>query len=72
MQEEGEVIESLAPEGPPEEVLEVISREGVLEINTPIAKTAGIIEDLGRISYPEGVNGPKLELNVNLRKGKFR
>ena len=33
---------------------------------------ARIIEDLGHISYPEGVDGPKPELNVNSRKGKFR
>ena len=39
MQEEGEVIESPPPEGPPEEVSEVIPREETLETNTPIAKT---------------------------------
>ena len=72
MEEEGEATESPAPEGSPEEVLEVISRKEVPEINTPIANTAGTTEDPGHISYPEGVNGPKLELNVNSRKGKFR
>ena len=34
--------------------------------------TARIIEDLGHISYPEGVISPKPELNVNSKKGKFR
>jgi Eukaryotic translation initiation factor 4G1 len=34
--------------------------------------TARFIEDINRISYPEGVKGPKAELNVNTEKGKFR
>ena len=34
--------------------------------------TARIIEDLGHISYPDGVTSPKPELNVNSKKGKFR
>ena len=72
MQDEGEVIENPTPEGAPEEVLEVISRQDIPETNTPIATTAGTTEDPGHISYPEGANGPKLELNVNSRKGKFR
>lgn len=33
--------------------------------------TARMIEDLGLISYPEGITGPKPELNVNSTKGKF-
>ena len=33
--------------------------------------TARIIEDLGHISYPEGVTGPRPELNVNSKNGKF-
>lgn len=33
--------------------------------------TARPIEDLGYISYPEGVTGPNPELNVNSKKGKF-
>lgn len=32
---------------------------------------ARMIEDLGLISYPEGIVGPKPELNVNSTKGKF-
>jgi translation initiation factor 4G len=32
---------------------------------------AKIIEDLSHISYPEGVIGPKPELNVNSKKGGF-
>lgn len=34
--------------------------------------TARIIEDIGTIQYPEGVRSPKVELNVNAQKGKFR
>ena len=34
--------------------------------------TARIIEDLGHISYPDGITSPKVELNVNSKKGKFR
>lgn len=34
--------------------------------------TARIIEDLGSVSYPEGIRSPKIELNVNAKHGKFR
>ncbi|KAL0571793.1 hypothetical protein V5O48_010167 [Marasmius crinis-equi] len=34
--------------------------------------TARIIDDLGRVPYPEGVRSPKVELNVNAQSGKFR
>ncbi|TFY58489.1 hypothetical protein EVJ58_g6388 [Rhodofomes roseus] len=34
--------------------------------------TARIIEDLGSVSYPEGIRSPKVELNVNAKHGKFR
>ncbi|TFY73543.1 hypothetical protein EWM64_g10469, partial [Hericium alpestre] len=34
--------------------------------------TARIIEDLGRVQYPEGIKSPKVELNVNAPAGKFR
>ena len=34
--------------------------------------TARIVEDLGHISYPEGIVSPKPELNVNSKSGKFR
>ncbi|KAI9439810.1 hypothetical protein H4582DRAFT_1813000 [Lactarius indigo] len=34
--------------------------------------TARHIEDLSRITYPEGVKSPKVELNVNTQNGKFR
>ena len=30
------------------------------------------IDDLKRISYPEGIVGPKRELNVNAKEGRFR
>jgi translation initiation factor 4G len=34
--------------------------------------TARVIDDLGRVPYPEGVKSPKVELNINARDGKFR
>jgi translation initiation factor 4G len=34
--------------------------------------TARYIEDINRITYPQGIKSPKLELNVNTQKGKFR
>ncbi|KAI0368980.1 hypothetical protein BV20DRAFT_997562 [Pilatotrama ljubarskyi] len=34
--------------------------------------TARIIEDIGSIEYPEGIQSPKPELNVNAKQGKFR
>ena len=34
--------------------------------------TARFIEDLDRVSYPEGICNPKPELNANSKEGKFR
>ena len=34
--------------------------------------TARHIEDINRITYPQGIKSPRLELNVNTQKGKFR
>ncbi|KAE9400630.1 hypothetical protein BT96DRAFT_857110 [Gymnopus androsaceus JB14] len=34
--------------------------------------TARIIDDLGRVPYPEGIRSPKIELNVNAKDSKFR
>ena len=33
--------------------------------------TARHIEDINRITYPEGINGPEVHLNANIQKGKF-
>jgi len=33
--------------------------------------TARHIEDINRITYPQGIKSPKLELNVNTQNGKF-
>lgn len=33
---------------------------------------ARVIDDLGRVPYPEGIQSPKIELNVNAKNGKFR
>jgi hypothetical protein len=48
-------------------------------INTKIAPplpsvpaTAPYIEDIDLITYPQGINRPIAELNVNTQKGKFR
>lgn len=30
------------------------------------------ISDLSTVTYPEGINGPKVELNVDTKNGKFR
>ncbi|KAF7315064.1 MI domain-containing protein [Mycena indigotica] len=48
-----------------------------LKTNIPSAlpsalATARIIEDLSRITYPENIQSPKLELNANAKDGKFR
>jgi hypothetical protein len=34
--------------------------------------TARYIEDINRITYPEGIKSPNVELNVNAQRGKFR
>jgi hypothetical protein len=34
--------------------------------------TARHIEDINRITYPEGIKSPNVELNVDTQKGKFR
>ncbi|KAK0195866.1 hypothetical protein F5146DRAFT_308587 [Armillaria mellea] len=33
---------------------------------------ARIIDDLGCIPYPEGIKGPRVELNINAKDGRFR
>ena len=38
----------------------------------PVLARARIVEDLDLISYPEGVTGPKPQLNANSKKGMFR
>ena len=58
-------------------------RPGPLDLsstmNKPIAaplpsalSTARRIEDIGSIEYPEGIKSPKVELNIDAKKGKFR
>jgi hypothetical protein len=34
--------------------------------------TARVIENLNEVAYPEGIMGPKVELNANVRDGRFR
>ncbi|GAW10500.1 eukaryotic initiation factor 4f subunit p130 [Lentinula edodes] len=80
-EEEGEVIRINTAR--PSEPLPK-RRPGPLDLSTVAVKTnlpppipsalatARIIEDLGRISYPEGVQSPKVKLNVNAKDGNFR
>ncbi len=37
-----------------------------------VLATARIIDDLGRVPYPEGIKRPRVELNINAKDGKFR
>ncbi|TBU30206.1 hypothetical protein BD311DRAFT_754942 [Dichomitus squalens] len=85
--EEGEVQESeqaavATDEATKEEAKDQVSDKVPLRTDTtgrgiPAAlpsalATAQIIEDIGSIQYPEGVQSPKPELNVNAKRGKFR
>ncbi|KAJ7782644.1 hypothetical protein B0H16DRAFT_1493850 [Mycena metata] len=50
---------------------------GTLKTNIPAAlpsalATARIIDDLSRVPYPENIQSPKVELNINAKDGKFR
>ncbi|KAF7297932.1 MI domain-containing protein [Mycena chlorophos] len=50
---------------------------GTLKSNVPAPlpsalATARIIDDLSRVPYPENIQSPKIELNVNAKDGKFR
>ena len=49
---------------------------GAVKPNAPatlhVLARARIVEDLDLISHPEGVTGPKPQLNVNSKKGMFR
>ncbi|KAJ3754523.1 hypothetical protein EV360DRAFT_51498 [Lentinula raphanica] len=59
-------------------------RPGRLDLSTVASKpnipaplpsalaTARVIDDLGRVPYPVGVQSPKVELNANAKDGKFR
>lgn len=39
---------------------------------TPAVARARPIEDISRVSYPEGIRHPKAELNVGACRGKYR
>ncbi|KAH8996888.1 eukaryotic translation initiation factor 4G1, eIF4E-binding domain-containing protein [Lactarius akahatsu] len=43
----------------------------LLPVPTSALATVRPIEDLNRISYPEGIKNPKAELNVNAQKGRY-
>ncbi|KAK0454526.1 hypothetical protein EV421DRAFT_422018 [Armillaria borealis] len=57
-------------------------RPGPLDLSTTKANipaplpsalaTARIIDDLGRVPYPEGIKSPRVDLNINAKDGKFR
>ena len=58
-----------------EERARVAAEETVKAEITPLPSaitTARIIDDLGRVPYPEGIKSPKVELNINAKDGKFR
>ncbi|KAJ3791761.1 hypothetical protein GGU11DRAFT_825008 [Lentinula aff. detonsa] len=40
--------------------------------NIPAPLPSALATALGRVPYPEGVQSPKIELNVNAKDGKFR
>ncbi|KAG1739093.1 eukaryotic translation initiation factor 4G1, eIF4E-binding domain-containing protein, partial [Suillus paluster] len=40
--------------------------------HTSALLTARVIENLSQVVYPEGIKGPKVELNANVRDGRFR
>ncbi|KAJ7018329.1 hypothetical protein C8F04DRAFT_977458, partial [Mycena alexandri] len=50
---------------------------GNVKVNIPAGlpsalATARITDDLSRIPYPENIQGPKVELNISPKDGKFR
>ena len=76
------LMSGLKPNAPGESIPITKTRPAPLDLSKPtkvlvaaplpaLAK-ARIIEYLDHISYPEGVNGPKPELNIDSKKGKFR
>lgn len=40
--------------------------------HSSVFTAARVIDDITRISYPEGISSPKPELNANAKNGKFR
>ncbi|PVG02533.1 hypothetical protein CPB86DRAFT_587203 [Serendipita vermifera] len=66
---------NLAPKSRP--VLGPLDLSGTKSANLPqplpsALASARIIEDIGKVSYPEGIKAPSSELNVNAASGKFR
>ncbi|KAF5355138.1 hypothetical protein D9756_005480 [Leucocoprinus leucothites] len=50
-----------------------LSNTGSVPAPLPSAlSTARAIDDISRVSYPEGISSPKPELNTNAKDGKFR
>ncbi|KAF8891812.1 hypothetical protein BD779DRAFT_1670764 [Infundibulicybe gibba] len=74
--EEGEVPEEGEESPPPsttEDLKEEVKDKGVISPALPSAlATARHIDDLKNVAYPEGIQSPKVELNVNAKDGKFR
>ncbi|KAG1824451.1 armadillo-type protein [Suillus subaureus] len=53
--------------------LDLISAKRDVSAPPPSALlTARVIGNLSEITYPEGIKGPRVELNVNVRDGRFR
>jgi translation initiation factor 4G len=58
-------------------------RPGPLDLSSPVKPnipaalpsalaTARFIDDLSRVPYPENIQSPEVELNINAKDGKFR
>ncbi|KAH9174998.1 hypothetical protein EDB89DRAFT_429834 [Lactarius sanguifluus] len=68
----GDEADELRRANTAEETLPNETASVLLPVPTSALATARPIEDLNRISYPEGIKNPKAELNVNAQKGRFR
>ena len=77
--EEPQRIDSCLPPSPEQPQKQPAPLDFQTTINADIAPplpsalaNARHIEDINCITYPQGIKSPKLELNVNTQKGKFR
>ncbi|KAG2153180.1 hypothetical protein DEU56DRAFT_698218, partial [Suillus clintonianus] len=53
--------------------LDIASAEGDVSAPPPsVLLTARVIENLSEVAYPEGIKRPNVELNANVRDGRFR
>ncbi|KAG1746341.1 ARM repeat-containing protein [Suillus lakei] len=72
-EEVDDVIQTLSPAGESQEPEDGEVPEYDEVPGPPSALlTARVIEDLNEVAYPEGIKRPDVELNVNVRDGRFR